>query len=94
MRVLFSIIGLLVVVAIVGMLVKTQLTTSTPHPSTPAIDTTIDATAIDASLDQLHKAQGSGNPKAVQDAYKKALDETLKTQQEKLKNIENSAVAE
>lgn len=93
MRVLFSIIGLLVVVAIVGMLVKTQLTTSTPHPSTPAIDTTT-TNAPNTHLEQLQKAQNSGNPKAVQDAYKKALDETLKAQQEKLENIENSAVAE
>lgn len=87
MRILFSIVGLLVVLAIVALLARMQLGSA---PST-AIPPTADMSAgeaMDAADVQQLRQQLQSNPKAVQDAYQQSIEGHLDDTRKRLEALE------
>lgn len=68
MRSLFSLVGLLMVLAVIGWLAKTQLSGRAVSPPLPSMSAPADRAPMP-----------SGSPGAVQQQYRKALEDALQT---------------
>lgn len=66
MRSLFSLVGLLMVLAVIGWLAKTQLSRGAASPRVPMVSSPVDAAPV-----------LSGSPNDVQQQYRKALEDAL-----------------
>lgn len=91
MRAIFSIIGLLVVLAIIGLLVKTQLRSTPTVPAETPAAATQDADLNQAIRDLQSGANGNNaaeNTQNVQQQYKNALEGALQQGQNRMQELE------
>lgn len=86
MRILFSIVGLLVVLAIVALLVSTQLGSSGSVPA-PAVEMSAEQATDAANVQQLRQ-QLNSNPRAVQDAYQQSIEAQMDNTRKRMDSLE------
>lgn len=90
MRILFSIVGLLVVLAIVALLVSTQLGSSGSIPAAPSVEISAEQATDAANVQQLRQ-QLNSNPKAVQEAYQQSIEAQMDNTRKRMEALEVDA---
>lgn len=90
MRILFSIVGLLVVLVIVALLVSTQLGSSGSVPAAPSVELTAEQATDTANVQQLRQ-QLKSNPRAVQEAYKQSIEVQMENTRKRMEALEAEA---
>lgn len=90
MRILFSVVGLLVVLAIVALLVSTQLGSAGSAPAVSNVEISAEQATDAANVQQLRQ-QLNSNPKAVQDAYQQSIEAQMDNTRNRMEALEAEA---